>query len=140
MIAMLDLARCVDHGPIALATIGARQKISLSYLESLFARLRQRGLVRSTRGPGGGYGLARNAVDITMAEIVLAVDVPVRPCSRALAPPSSHGQPQNQRIASDWHDDLERTMVEFLGSVSLQDLAAAQCRHGLGAKPAMKRS
>ena len=51
---MLDLAIRADHWPIALSTIGARQKISLPYLESLFARLRQRGLVRSTRGAGGG--------------------------------------------------------------------------------------
>ena len=59
--AMLDLALCVDRRPIALAHISARQKISLSYLELLFGRMRQQGLVRSARGPGGGYSLARSA-------------------------------------------------------------------------------
>ena len=138
VIAMLDLALRTDHEPIALATIGARQKISLSYLESLFARLRQRGLVRSTRGPGGGYGLARNAVDITMAEIVLAVDVPGKSCARAVVQPQ-HGQSSDQRISSDWYADLERTVVEFLESISLQDLAESQRRLGLIAEPATKR-
>ena len=133
--AMLDLALRADHGPTALATIGARQKISLSYLELLFGRLRQRGLVRSTRGPGGGYDLARDAVDITMAEIVLAVDEPVQPCLRASAHPSRHGSLPDQRIASDWHADLEREMVQLLASVSLQDLAEAQRRLCPGSEP-----
>ena len=126
VIAMLDLAIRADHGPIALATIGARQKISLSYLESLFARLRQRGLVRSTRGAGGGYGLARDAVAITMAEIVLAVDGPNSPDTRAGAAPPSNGDAPDQRLVSDWHANLECSMVEFLASVTLQDLVQAQ--------------
>lgn len=61
--AMLDLALRAEYGSIALSAIGARQRVSLSYLELLFARLRRHGLVRSTRGPGGGYGLARSAAD-----------------------------------------------------------------------------
>lgn len=137
--AMLDLALRADHGPIALVTISARQQISLSYLESLFGRLRRRGLVRSTCGPGGGYGLARDAVDITMAEIVLAVDEPVQPCPRAAVHPSSRGNPPDQRVASDWYADLEREMVQFLASVSLQDLAEAQRRLCPGSKSPTKR-
>ena len=142
VIAMLDLAIRADHGPIALATIGARQKISLSYLESLFARLRQRGLVRSTRGAGGGYGLARDAFAITMAEIVLAVDgpsapdAPDAPDTRAVAAPTGSGHAPDQRLVSDWHADLERSMVEFLASVTLQDLVQAQSPLGLRAEPA----
>lgn len=136
VIAMLDLALRTDHGPVALATIGARQKISLTYLESLFARLRRRGLVRSTRGPGGGYGLACSAADITVADIVQAVDEPGQPCNRAAARPSSRGHPPDQRIASGWCADLERTMVEFLESVSLQDLAETQGRPGQAAMSA----
>ena len=135
VIAMLDLALRNDHGPIALASIGARQKISLSYLESLFARLRQRGLVRSTRGAGGGYGLARDAFAITMAEIVLAVDGPNSPDSPAVAAQPSSGHAPDQRLVSDWHADLERSMVEFLASVTLQDLVQAQRPLGLRAEP-----
>ncbi|MDW5443403.1 Rrf2 family transcriptional regulator [Polaromonas sp. SM01] len=131
--AMLDLALCTDRRPVALAHISARQKISLSYLELLFARLRQRGLVRSVRGPGGGYSLARSALDITMADIVLAVD---DSGTVATVPLTSFGRPRDQRVASDWHAELESTMVAFLRSVSLHDLAEARCQHGQRCDPA----
>jgi Rrf2 family iron-sulfur cluster assembly transcriptional regulator len=71
---MLDLALHQTNGPISLADIAFRQDISLSYLEQLFVRLRRRGLVKSTRGPGGGYSLAHDPKDIALADIVLAVD------------------------------------------------------------------
>lgn len=128
VIAMLDLALRTDQKPIALATIGARQKISLTYLELLFARLRRRGLVRSTRGPGGGYGLACSAADITVADIVYAVDESEPPCTRAAAQPSSPDAPAGQRITSDWCADLECEMAQFLASVSLHDLVLQQGR------------
>ena len=133
--AMLDLALCADRRPIALAHISSRQKISLSYLELLFARLRQRGLVRSVRGPGGGYSLARSALDITMADIVLAVD---DSGAAATLPPASLGHPRDQRVASDWHVELESTMVAFLRSVSLHDLAQSRCQHGQRCDPASR--
>lgn len=136
--AMLELALRTDSKPVALVNISARQKISLSYLELLFGRLRRQGLVRSARGPGGGYSLARNAVDINMAEIVLAVDDSGRSCTGAVTLSAGSGHPRSQRIASDWHADLERTMVEFLESVSLQDLAESQGRLGLGATSCLK--
>ena len=135
MAAMLDLALCADRRPIALANISARQKISLSYLELLFARLRQRGLVRSARGPGGGYSLARSALDISMADIVLAVDADTS-CASPAAPSAGIGQLRDQRVASDWHAELESTMVAFLRSVSLQELAEARCPHGQRSNPA----
>ena len=72
--AMLDLALHHKDGPISLADIASRQDISLSYLEQLFVRLRRRGLVTSTRGPGGGYSLAHDPKHIVLADIVLAVD------------------------------------------------------------------
>ncbi|MEJ2480429.1 MAG: Rrf2 family transcriptional regulator [Acidihalobacter sp.] len=72
--AMLDLALNNDSGPVTLADISARQGISLSYLEQLFSRLRKRGLVVSTRGPGGGYNLARTAASMPVGEVVDAVD------------------------------------------------------------------
>ncbi|HYW56554.1 MAG TPA: Rrf2 family transcriptional regulator [Polaromonas sp.] len=127
--AMLELAQYADRKPVALVHISARQKISLSYLELLFARLRQRGLVRSTRGPGGGYSLARSALDITMADIVLAVDD-----SEAMVtdPSDVHDGSRSQRVASDWHLELESAMVTFLRSVSLHDLASARSLPGPG--------
>src|SRR5699024_7392888 len=72
--AMLDLALHYQQGPIALADISRRQGISLSYLEQLFARLRKKGLVDSTRGPGGGYRLSREAREISMIDVISAVD------------------------------------------------------------------
>ena len=72
--AMLDLALHAGGGPVTLAGISDRQGISLSYLEQLFTRLRKRGLVTSTRGPGGGYSLGRAADQIDIAEVVTAVD------------------------------------------------------------------
>ena len=74
--AMIDVALREDRGPVSLAAISVRHQISLSYLEQLFSKLRQHGLVESTRGPGGGYSLSRNAEKITMADIVGAVDAP----------------------------------------------------------------
>src|SRR6201993_2868695 len=76
--ALVDLASQSDGRPVALADIAERQEISLSYLEQLFAKLRRGGLVRSVRGPGGGYLLARAADDTRISDAILAVDEPIR--------------------------------------------------------------
>jgi len=75
--AMVDLAKQQQGGPVALAAISERQFISLSYLEQLFRRLREGGLVKSVRGPGGGYLMARPASEITVAEVIRAVNEPM---------------------------------------------------------------
>ena len=75
--AMIDLALRQNNGPVTLAAISQRQQISLSYLEQLFGKLRRHELVESTRGPGGGYTLARKAGDITVADIIVSVDEPI---------------------------------------------------------------
>ena len=75
--AMIDLGLRSINGPVALAAISARQQISLSYLEQLFGKLRRAELVASTRGPGGGYSLGREAAKITVADIIVAVDEPI---------------------------------------------------------------
>lgn len=72
--AMLDLALNANDGPVTLANIAERQKISLSYLEQLFAKLRRNDLVASVRGPGGGYQLARSSDQLSVAEIIIAVE------------------------------------------------------------------
>ena len=94
VMAMADLAKNGrgeggESRAVSLAEIAARQEISLSYLEQLFARLRKSGLVRSVRGPGGGYRLAKDADQTVVAEIVLAVDEPIR-ATRCVA----HGSPK----------------------------------------------
>ncbi|MFM8500757.1 MAG: Rrf2 family transcriptional regulator, partial [Fluviibacter sp.] len=75
--AMIDLALFVGDRPVTLASISERQNISLSYLEQLFAKLRRHKIVESVRGPGGGYCLGRDAQEITVADVILAVDEPL---------------------------------------------------------------
>ena len=75
--AMMDVAMHGGSGPVTLAAVSGRQRISLSYLEQLFGKLRRHGLVDSVRGPGGGYNLARDATAVSVADIILAVDEPI---------------------------------------------------------------
>ena len=75
--AMIDLALRQEQGPVTLAGISQRQRISLSYLEQLFGKLRRHEIVESVRGPGGGYNLARRAENVTVADIIIAVDEPI---------------------------------------------------------------
>lgn len=75
--AMIDVAMQGQQGPVTLSAVSERQKISLSYLEQLFGKLRRAGLVESVRGPGGGYNLARGGDAISVADVILAVDEPI---------------------------------------------------------------
>ncbi|MCB1676892.1 MAG: Rrf2 family transcriptional regulator [Halioglobus sp.] len=117
--AMLDLALHRDEGPIALAGISSRQDISLSYLEQLFAQLRRRELVRSVRGPGGGYHLGREARDISVAEVIAAVneDTDTTRCGGA-------GDCQEGETCLTHHlwMDLSDQVRTFLQGISLDDL------------------
>ena len=117
--AMLDLAFHTEAGPITLSDISKRQDISLSYLEQLFTRLRKQELVRSTRGPGGGYSLNRPVDQLAVAEIVAAVDetVDTTRCSGA-----SNCHDGQQCLAHELWDDLSQQIFGFLKNISLQDL------------------
>jgi Rrf2 family iron-sulfur cluster assembly transcriptional regulator len=75
--AMIDVALHGARGPVTLAAISERQKISLSYLEQLFGKLRRSGLVDSVRGPGGGYNLGRAPELVAVSDIIVAVDEPI---------------------------------------------------------------
>ena len=116
--AMIDLALNSGEGPVTLAAISERQKISLSYLEQLFGRLRRYGLVESVRGPGGGYCLARLDADITIADVVRAVD--------EMLDATQCGGLQNCRQAQrcmthELWSTLNDRIYEFLSSVTLAD-------------------
>ena len=116
--AMIDLALNSGDGPVTLAAISERQKISLSYLEQLFDRLRRYGLVESVRGPGGGYCLARPDADITIADVVRAVD--------EMLDATQCGGLQNCRQAQrcmthELWSTLNDRIYEFLSSVTLAD-------------------
>lgn len=117
--AVLDLALNQGNGPITLAEIAERQGISLSYLEQLFARLRRHALVRSVRGPGGGYSLARDASSIFVGEVISAVDEKVDATGCA-----GKGNCQNDGPCLTHHLwlDLSSRIREYLGGISLQEL------------------
>ncbi len=121
--AMLDLALNSSVNPVSLAEISDRQVISLSYLEQLFAKLRKHDLVVSTRGPGGGYRVARNLNDIVVADIISAVDesVDATHCG-GKKNCRSDGQNSGRCLTHDLWAELSERIEEFLGSVSLQDL------------------
>ncbi len=117
--AMLDLAIHHDQGPVTLADIARRQGISLSYLEQLFARLRKRGLVRSSRGPGGGYRLGRAADDITVGEVIGAVDESVD-ATRCGGLENCQGDARC--LTHDLWQDLSKQIHDFLGGIDLGQL------------------
>lgn len=117
--AILDLAFHSQAGPVTLSHISRRQDISLSYLEQLFTRLRKQQLVKSTRGPGGGYSLSRPADQIAVAEIVAAVDEMVDSTRCSGANNCHDGQ---QCLTHELWDELSQQIYDFLGNISLQDL------------------
>lgn len=119
--AMLDLAIHAGEGPVSLADISERQGISLSYLEQLFAKLRRNELVRSVRGPGGGYQLNREQQDIDVAQVIDAVNesVDATGCGH-------NGGCQDGDVCLTHHlwCDLSSQIHEFLSQISLADLMA----------------
>lgn len=130
--AMIDLAMRQTQGPVTLAGISQRQNISLSYLEQLFGKLRRFNIVDSTRGPGGGYTLARGGEEITVADIIVAVDEPLD-ATQCGGKGNCHGQDEHhgQCMTHDLWTNLNRKMVEYLESVTLQDLVAQQESRGV---------
>jgi Rrf2 family iron-sulfur cluster assembly transcriptional regulator len=128
VMAMADLARREGDAAraVALADIAARQEISLSYLEQLFARLRRKGLVKSARGPGGGYRLARTAETTTIAEIVHAVDEPLR-ATRCGAGKGCMMKGE-KCLTHDLWADLGAQIESYLASVSLADVIGGRLR------------
>lgn len=127
--AMIDLALRQGSGPVTLAAISQRQQISLSYLEQLFGKLRRHQLVESTRGPGGGYTLARKAKDITVADIIVSVDEPID-ATHCAGKENCHGTGQRCMTHDLW-TMLNQRMVEFLDSVDLQKLVDEQIAKGV---------
>lgn len=122
VMAMVDLAHHSRGNPVALAEIADRQEISLSYLEQLFAKLRRQQLVKSVRGPGGGYLLAHPARETLISDIVVAVDEPLR--ATRCAPGSPHGctLSKTRCLTHDLWEALSDQIALYLESVSLEDV------------------
>ncbi|MBK5937254.1 MAG: Rrf2 family transcriptional regulator [Halorhodospira halophila] len=117
--AMMELALNSEKGPVTLAEISHTQGISLSYLEQLFARMRRDGLVVGVRGPGGGYRLARPAGEISVAQIITAVDE-----GTAQGQSVGEGGADDDRcLTHDLWVDLSRQIYDFLNGITLEQMA-----------------
>ena len=121
--AMLDLALHAGQGPVALASISNRQKISLSYLEQLFGKLRRGSLVQSVRGPGGGYNLARPVTQLSVADIIIAVEEPIdsRQCEG-----KENCAGDKRCMTHDLWEGLNETVITYLAGIKLADLVVQQ--------------
>jgi len=121
--AMLDLALNEAGRPVTLTTISERQDISLSYLEQLFSRLRKSGLVKSVRGPGGGYRLGLDPKKVSVSDIIRAVDeqIDATQCGG-----NENCQDEHRCMTHDLWTALNHKILEYLESVSLAQLVDSQ--------------
>ena len=117
--AMLDLALHEEFGPVSLTDISRRQGISLSYLEQLFLRLRKDGLIASARGPGGGYRLQLPGSDISVADVIRAVDEQV---DATRCGGNQNCQADERCLTHDLWEDLSLHITDFLSAINLSDL------------------
>lgn len=122
VMAMADLAHHSSGKPTALAEVADRQEISLSYLEQLFGRLRRSGLVTSVRGPGGGYMLARDPSDMRIADIILAVDEPIKATRCTPGSPTGCHSHKGRCLTHDLWEELGNQIYLYLSSVTLADV------------------
>jgi len=121
--AMLDLAMQRSSDPVTLAEISQRQKISLSYLEQLFGKMRRRALVNSVRGPGGGYRLAKDMGSVSVADIIVAVDEPIDSTRCGGKEDCNDGE---KCITHDLWEKLNDHIFDYLGAVTLKQLVDDQ--------------
>ena len=142
--AMLDVALLQKNGPVALSDISGRHQISLSYLEQMFSKLRADGLVKSTRGPGGGYALGQAAEDITVADIIGSVegrepvaDAAINPAAMsALSGTPTASLKADQRVADvtqQLWNAFDARMEDYMKSVTLRSLVLEQLAKGFKA-------
>ena len=124
--ALIDLALRVSAGPVALASISQRQRISLSYLEQIFSRMRREGIVESTRGPGGGYTLGRSASEISVAQIVSAVDEPQD---------DAEAEDRSLGMSRGLWERLNAVMLAHMATISLESLVQEQVDQGVRVEP-----
>ncbi len=120
--AVLDLALHQDKGPVSLAAISERQDISLSYLEQLFAKLRRNDIVSSTRGPGGGYKLTNSVDEVSVSDIILAVDESCKVVDCADSEGCHDGA--YQCLTHDLWQELSNEIRSFLDGITLSEIMA----------------
>ena len=121
--AMIDVAMHGGDGPVTLAAVSGRQKISLSYLEQLFGKLRRAELVESVRGPGGGYNLAKPSDKVSVADIILAVDEPI---DATQCKGRENCKDDRRCMTHELWSALNAHIFSFLRSVTLAELVRQQ--------------
>ncbi len=122
VMAMTDLASQNSGKPISLVEIAERQGISLSYLEQLFGKLRKGGLVKSVRGPGGGYLLAHGADQTRVSDVILAVDEPIKATRCQPGSPFGCRLDKSRCLTHDLWEELGNQIYLFLSTVTLADV------------------
>lgn len=130
--AMADLAERHGRGPVTLASISERQKISLSYLEQLFGKLRKHNIVIAVRGPGGGYYLARPASMISIADIIVAVDEQM---DATLCGGKGNCDDNKQCTTHDLWMGLNDILHKYMAGISLQQLVDNHVKAETGTVP-----
>ena len=121
--AVLDLALHQDTGPVSLAAISERQGISLSYLEQLFAKLRRNNIVSSTRGPGGGYSLTNKIDEVSVSDVILAVD---ETCKVVDCDENNGCQNNYQCLTHDLWQELSNEIRTFLDGITLAEIMSQE--------------
>ena len=122
VMAMVDLATQSQGKPIALADVAERQEISLSYLEQLFGKMRKGNLVKSVRGPGGGYLLAYDASETRISDIILAVDEPIKATRCMPGSPQGCRSNKSRCLTHDLWEELGNQIYLCLSSISVADV------------------
>ncbi len=130
VMAMVDLATQAHARPVCLAEISERQEIPLAYLEQIFGKLRKSGLVKSVRGPGGGYQLQRPSSEIWISDVIQAAEEAIK-MTRCSSGPSGCMTPKTRCLTHDLWEGLGNQIYQYLRSVSLEDV----CERRLRGKP-----
>ena len=127
--AVLDLALHQEEGPVSLAAISERQGISLSYLEQLFAKLRRNEIVSSTRGPGGGYKLTNNVDEVSVSDVILAVDESCKVVDCSDSDGCHDGE--YQCLTHDLWQELSNEIRTFLDGITISEIMAQESVHNI---------
>ncbi len=126
VMAMVDLALHSGGGPVTLAEISSRQDIAISYLEQIFMRLRKGGLVTSVRGPGGGYVIANDSLEVKIAEIIIAADESIEMTRCGNKKKSAHGggcmHSGTKCLTHNLWEGLSQQIFGYLNSITLADI------------------
>lgn len=120
VMAVIEIANDKSGNPISLLTISERQQISLSYLEQIFAKLKKANLVKSVKGPGGGYVLGKDKKQITVAEIIRAIGEPIKMTRCTNVKKSCDNSGAKCKTHHLWRG-LENKIYEYLNSISLEE-------------------